>query len=107
MRSHLVHIATEQVPNRFELIHVTAEAVRLFHRPDKRTISQSINEALERIAAQGEKEREMNDYKYGAQLIAEELAEEKFGVSYFDLTEEQQLQLYGEGLESYVERRIA
>ena len=48
----------------------------------------------------------MSDYKYGAQLIAEELAEQKYGKTFSECTDEQQVELYGEGMESYVERRI-
>lgn len=74
MRSHLVFVAKEQVPNRFELIHVTAKAVRLFHRPDKRTIGQSINEALERIAAQETKEiRQLPDMGLEPQVLVAEM----------------------------------
>lgn len=51
MRSHLVHLAKEQMPNRFELIHLTARITRAFHKP-KNCIGVTINEALERIAAQ-------------------------------------------------------
>jgi hypothetical protein len=48
----------------------------------------------------------MSDYKYGAQLIAEELAEEKYGKTFYECTDEQQCELYTAGMQSYVERRL-
>lgn len=56
MRSHLVHIAKAQVPNRFQLIHLAAAITRAFHKPGKQCIGKTINQAFERIAAQGERE---------------------------------------------------
>lgn len=55
MRSHLVHTAKAQVPNNFELIHMAARITRAFHKPGKQCVGKSINEALERIAAKGDK----------------------------------------------------
>lgn len=102
MRSHLVYLAKAQVPNYFLLIHLTARTTRAFHKP-KNCIGKTINQALERIAAQGEK---MNDYKSGAQLIAEEIAEEKHGKEFHELSDEQQCEVYGEAMDNYVERHI-
>ena len=48
----------------------------------------------------------MSDYKYGAQLIAEELAEERYGKTFYECTGEQQIELYEAGMQSYVERRL-
>ena len=64
--------------------------------------------SLEKISKRN-KERKKNmasDYKYGAQLIAEELAEERFGKTFYELSDEQQCELYGEGMNQYVERRL-
>lgn len=44
------------------------------------------------------------DYKYGAQLIAEELAEKRFGCDFYELDSDQRQKLYNEGLEAYFER---
>ena len=48
------------------------------------------------------------DYKYAAQLRAEELAMDEFGpdVDFYDLSPEQRDRLYGQGLESVFERLI-
>jgi hypothetical protein len=43
------------------------------------------------------------DRKYNAQLVAEDLAEKKFGKEYYDLDQTQQLDLYDEALEGYDE----
>ncbi len=43
------------------------------------------------------------DRKYNAQMIAEDLAEKKFGKEYYDLDQTQQLDLYDEALEGYDE----
>ena len=39
------------------------------------------------------------DRKYNAQLVAEELAEKKFGKEFYDLDQKQQMDLYGEALD--------
>jgi len=39
------------------------------------------------------------DRKYNAQLVAEDLAEKRFGKEFYDLSQEQQIDLYGEALE--------
>ena len=51
MRSTLVHLATKQVPSRFELVALASKVTRRFHKPST-CIGTTINEALERIAAQ-------------------------------------------------------
>jgi len=43
------------------------------------------------------------DRKYNAQLVAEDLAEKKFGKEYYDLDQTQQLDLYDEALDGYDE----
>jgi len=43
------------------------------------------------------------DRKYNAQLVADDLAEKKFGKEYYDLDQKQQLDLYDEALEGYDE----
>ena len=43
------------------------------------------------------------DRKYNAQLVADDLAEKKFGKEYYDLDQTQQLDLYDEALEGYDE----
>jgi hypothetical protein len=48
----------------------------------------------------------MSDYKYGMQLIAEELAEEQYGKGFHECTNQQQHELYTEAMTQYVERRI-
>jgi hypothetical protein len=48
----------------------------------------------------------MSDYKYGMQLIAEELAEDRYGKGFYELTDEQQFSLYNEAMDQYVERRL-
>lgn len=49
----------------------------------------------------------MSDYKYGAQLIAEELADERYGKGFYECTDQQQYELYTEAMNQYVKRRIA
>ena len=48
----------------------------------------------------------MNDYKMGAQLIAEDIAEEKYGKSFYECTDEQQYEMYTQAMQVYVERRL-
>ena len=43
------------------------------------------------------------DRKYNAQLVADDLAEKRFGKEYYDLDQTQQLDLYDEALEGYDE----
>ena len=57
MRSHLVYLAKAQMPNRFELVRVAAWLARGIHKPNT-CLGASINQALERIAASGEREGE-------------------------------------------------
>jgi hypothetical protein len=47
-----------------------------------------------------------SDYKYDMQMIAEELAEERYGKDFYDLPDEVQYRLYDEAMNQYVERRI-
>ena len=44
------------------------------------------------------------DRKYNAQLVAEDLAEKKFGKEFYDLDQKQQIDLYGEALEGLSEQ---
>lgn len=46
------------------------------------------------------------DYKYEAYLLADERAQEQFGTDFYSLSHEQQMELYGEAMQTYVERRI-
>jgi len=46
------------------------------------------------------------DYKYDMQMIAEELAEERFGKDFYELPQETQFQLFDEAMAQYVERRV-
>jgi len=46
------------------------------------------------------------DYKYDMQMIAEELAEERFGKDFYDLPQDVQFQLFEEAMGQYVERRV-
>jgi hypothetical protein len=48
MRTDLVYLAKEQMPNRFELVHVTTKLARKSHRANTR-FSNTINAALLRI----------------------------------------------------------
>ncbi len=61
MRSHLVYVAKQQVPNRFELVCMAARAARIIHEPGN-LIGTSINHALLRI---GFPEVEFTDGKEG------------------------------------------
>ena len=48
----------------------------------------------------------MEDYKYQMQLIAEEMAEERYGKDFYDLPQDVQFTLYDEAMNQYVERRL-
>ena len=45
----------------------------------------------------------LDDYKYAAQMRAEEIAEEEFGVDFYDLPQAKQSQIYQRGLDDHVE----
>lgn len=45
------------------------------------------------------------DYKYGIQMVAEELAEEKYGMGFYDLTHKQQFEVYSEAQRQYFDRQ--
>ncbi len=47
----------------------------------------------------------MDDYKYAAQIRAEEIAEES-GMDFWDLPREKQAELYQKGLEAHWESRM-
>jgi hypothetical protein len=49
MRSHLVFVAQEQLPNRFELVMAATLFARKTHKPNTR-MARTINQALEQIA---------------------------------------------------------
>lgn len=49
MRSELVLGALKHVPNRYQLTHVAAKAIRAFHRPKAR-IADTANEVLTRLS---------------------------------------------------------
>lgn len=49
MRSELVMGALAHIPNRFQLTHTAAKAIRAFHRPDTR-IADTANEVLTRFS---------------------------------------------------------
>ena len=44
------------------------------------------------------------DMKYNAQLVADDLAEKKFGKDFYDLDQKQQMDLYGEAFEGLSEQ---
>jgi hypothetical protein len=48
----------------------------------------------------------MRDYKDGAQLIAGELAFDRFNKDFYELSDAEQCELYTEAMQQYVERRI-
>lgn len=48
----------------------------------------------------------MGDYKYAMQLIAEELAEERYEKDFYELPQDVQFALFDEAMQLYVERRI-
>ena len=45
------------------------------------------------------------DYKYAMQLVAEELAEERYGKDFYDCTDQQQYELYTEAERTWMERQ--
>jgi hypothetical protein len=45
----------------------------------------------------------MDDYKYAAQMRAEEIAEERYGCDFYDLPDDLQGWVYSEGLEGHWE----
>lgn len=47
------------------------------------------------------------DYKYAAQVKAEELAEERYGKDYYDLPEDVQCKLYEEGMQAYIDSQVS
>lgn len=49
MRSELVLAAMKYVPNRYQLTHLSAKAIREFHRPNTR-IADTANEVLTRFS---------------------------------------------------------
>lgn len=55
-------------------------------------------------ASLSEREIAMSGYKYEAYLIAEELAEERYGKTFYECTGDQQLELYEAGIRGYIER---
>jgi hypothetical protein len=56
------------------------------------------------IAAHQERDRTMSgDYKYAAQLRAEEIADEEFGVDFYALPQEKQFEIYQRGLNDFIE----
>lgn len=48
----------------------------------------------------------MKDYKYAAQLLAEELAEAEFGCEFYDLDTGTQCRLYERGMQMYVDKQM-
>ncbi|MGB6132418.1 MAG: DNA-directed RNA polymerase subunit omega [Acidobacteriaceae bacterium] len=49
MRSELVMGALTHIPNRYQLAHTAAKAIRAFHRPNTR-IADTVNEVLTRFS---------------------------------------------------------
>lgn len=47
----------------------------------------------------------MNDYKYEIQILAEELAEVKFNKDFYDLTDEQQSEVYEQAIKVYHDQK--
>ncbi len=45
------------------------------------------------------------DYKYEIQLIAEELAEERYGKDFYDLSQDEQYTVFTEAQKQWVERQ--
>ena len=45
------------------------------------------------------------DYKYDIQVLAEELAEAKYGKDYYDLSDEQQTEVYEQAMQAYHDQR--
>lgn len=46
------------------------------------------------------------DYKFDMQMIAEELASERYGKDFYDLPAEQRDALFNEAMENWIERRL-
>ena len=46
------------------------------------------------------------DRKYDAQLVADDLAEKKFGKDFYDLDQKQQMELYDEALDRIIRTNI-
>lgn len=44
------------------------------------------------------------DYKYDIQMIAEDLAQEKYGKGFYDCTDDQQYELYTVAMETWRDR---
>ena len=47
------------------------------------------------------------DYKYGMQLIAEDLAQERYNADFYALPDDIQCALYEEAMNQYVERSVS
>lgn len=45
------------------------------------------------------------DYKYEMQLLAEEIAEQRYGKEFYDLTADQQYECFTAGSDKWVEQR--
>lgn len=46
------------------------------------------------------------DYKYEMQMIAEEKAEEEYGMDFYDLPSDVQSSVFGEAEQEYIDRRM-
>jgi len=47
------------------------------------------------------------DYKYAAQMRAEEIAQEEFGVDFYDLPQAKQCEVYQRGMDDYLDSMCA
>lgn len=76
------------------------------HKYPQYSICPDRRNKLARLIMAAKRRGRMGDYKMGAQLIAEKLADERYGKGFYECTDDQQYELYTEAMNQYVERRL-
>ena len=83
-----------------EVVETEAEILERLNRSNKESALRMRNKKMIEDAVDNASPGFVKgDRKYNAQLVAEDLAEKRFGKEFYDLSQEQQIDLYGEALE--------
>ena len=95
---------TDRLMGGKEIPETDAEMIARMHKENKAAAKRMRNKKMVKDAIDNMSPTFVKgDRKYNAQMIAEDLAEKKFGKEYYDLDQTQQLDLYDEALEGYDE----
>ena len=95
---------TDRLMGGKEIPETDAEMIARMHKENKAAAKRMRNKKMVKDAIDNASPGFVKgDRKYNAQMIAEDLAEKKFGKEYYDLDQTQQLDLYDEALEGYDE----